>query len=146
MTGSQGRAEALTDREIDFLFAIESLAKGGWPARIVDIARLRGVSAPSAIEMVGRLRTRSVVEKGPGGIKVSSRGEKILSEIRRSHRILETILTRMGMNPDTACSESKSIDRHLSRGVTQTICAYLDHPKTCPDAMPIEPDPECCVV
>lgn len=136
--------ETLTRREFDCLSAVEALSRKGWPARIVDIARVLRVKPPSVVELVDRLCEKGMLERGPGGVRVSHGGAKGLQETHRSHRIFELMLTQMGMSPDAACRESKRVDRHPSRNLIRTVCAYLNHPQTCPHGEPIEPDPTCC--
>lgn len=136
--------ESLSQRELDCLIAVESLSDGGWPARTKDIAKTLHVRAPSAVEIIHRLQRKRFLEKGPGGVKVSSAGHRVLGEVHRSHRIMETMLTNMGVPPEVACRESKKIDRYVSKEVTRAFCNYLGHPKACPDNMPIQADPKCC--
>ncbi len=136
--------EILTRREFDCLSAIESLSRKGWPARVVDIARVLHVKPPSIVELIDRLHEKGMLERGPGGVRVSRAGARGLLETHRSHRIFELMLTHMGMSPEVACKESKRVDRHPSRNFIRTVCAYLSHPQECPHGEPIEPDPSCC--
>ncbi len=134
----------LSQRELDCLIAVESLSQAGWPARTTDIARGLLVKAPSAVEMISRLQSKHLLEKGPGGARVSQLGYRMLREVHRSHRIFETMLTNLGIKPELACRESKKIERYVSKEVTRAFCSYLGHPSSCPDHMPIDPDPKCC--
>jgi DtxR family Mn-dependent transcriptional regulator len=136
--------KTLSQRELDCLMAIESLTKAGWPARTSEIAKTLHVKAPSAVEIIGRLHSKHLLEKGPGGAKISNQGYRMLGGVHRSHRILETMLANLGIPTNIACQESKKIDRYLSKEVTRAFCSYLGHPKTCPDNMPIQRDPKCC--
>ncbi len=136
--------EALSQRELDCLVAVESLSDSGWPARTKDIAKTLQVRAPSAVEIIHRLQEKHFLEKGPGGVKVSFPGHRVLGEVHRSHRIMESMLANIGVPPEVACRESKKIDRYVSREVTRAFCNYLGHPKACPDNMPIQADPKCC--
>ena len=135
---------SLNPREIDCLIAIESLSEKGWPARTSDIARILRVNPPSAVEIILRLQSKRLLEKGPGGVRVSRVGHVTLREMHRSHRILETMFANLGLTPDVACRESRKIDRYVSKEITRAFCNYLGHPSACPDHMPIEPDPKCC--
>ncbi len=144
MTSSVTKIDSLSPREIDCLIAIETLGQKGWPARTIDIARTLRVKPPSAVEIILRLQSKRLLEKGPGGVRVSPAGHTALNEMHRSHRILETMLANLGLSPDVACRESKKIDRYVSMEVTRAFCNYLGHPSACPDNMPIEPDPKCC--
>ncbi len=144
MTRSSITVKSLSGRELDCLIAVESLSHAGWPARTTDIAGVLHVKAPSAVEIIGRLHSKHLLEKGPGGVRASRAGIRILSEVHRSHRILETLLTSLGISAEVACRESKRIDRYVSSEVTRAFCSFLGHPKACPDNMPIERDPGCC--
>lgn len=144
MTRATSPTETLSTRELDCLIAVESLSQNGWPARTTDIAGALHVKAPSAVEIISRLHSKHLLERGPGGVRISRTGYKTLTEMHRSHRIVESLLTNLGMKPEIACRESKKIDRYVSKEVTRAFCSYLGHPTACPDHMPIEPDPKCC--
>ncbi len=134
----------LTQRELDCVLTVEALTSKGWPARITDIAGSLGVRAPSAIELVNKLVAKRLLERGPSGIRLAKLGTEELQEMHRSHRLLETMLLKIGMKPAAACVESRRIDRYSSDELVRAICKYLGHPATCPHKMPIAPDPRCC--
>lgn len=144
MSSAALTTDSLSLRELDCLIAIESLSQKGWPARTSDIARMLRVKPPSAVEIILRLQSKRLLEKGPGGVRVSRIGHLTLREMHRSHRILESMFASLGLPADVACRESKKIDRYVSKEVTRAFCNYLGHPSACPDHMPIEPDPKCC--
>ena len=146
MTSATAKTDSLSPRELDCLIAIESLSQKGWPARTSDIARTLRVKPPSAVELNLRLQSKRLLVKGPGGVRVSRIGLLTLREIHRSHRILEVMFANLGLAPDVACRESKKIDRYVSKEVTRAFCNYLGHPSSCPDQMPIAPDPQCCKI
>lgn len=124
---------------------IELLTRNEWPARITDIAKSLRVKPPSVVELVDRLHEKGMLERGPGGIRISKSGTTGLREIHRSHRIFELMLTQMGMPLEVACRESKRVEGHSSRNVIKAICNYLGHPRVCPHGVPIEPDLTCCI-
>ena len=143
MRGKQAPV-TLTKRETDCLLVVESLSQDRWPARIGEVAHRLNVSTPSAVELVDRLQSKRMLERGPGGVRLSRIGNAGLLGVHRAHRLFENMFTRMGMRPEAACRESGIMDRHLSREALKVVCRYLGHPKTCPHDLPIEPDPSCC--
>ena len=129
----------ITDRDYDCIVTLQNLTSSGWPARVKDIAEDMKVKPPTAVEFLGRLTSESLVEKGPTGYRISKKGTKLLDNVARAHRLLETLLFRAGMSSEKACRISTSIDRNLDDWAVTEICNQLKHPKTCPHGIPIPP-------
>ncbi|HZY95216.1 MAG TPA: metal-dependent transcriptional regulator [Candidatus Bathyarchaeia archaeon] len=136
--------EPLTKREVEYLLSVELLTQDAWPARITDIAKSLGVKTPSAVELVNGLIAKKLLQRGPSGIRLTGLGARELQGMHRSHRLLESMLLRIGMKPAEACTESRRIDLYSSKELLRAICKYLGHPVSCPHKMQITPDPGCC--
>jgi len=127
----------LTKRDYDCLRAIMALTADGWAARVKDVASALGVRPPTVIGFLDRLVQLSVVERGPGGYRLSRKGSKLVDELTRSHRLFETLLFRTGLTIEEAHLISLSIDKDIDDKAAALLCARLNHPKKCPHDMPI---------
>lgn len=77
-------------------------------------------------------------------IELTTEGKTKAKEIVRRHRLAEQLLHQVleisdNQSEDTACK----FEHILSEEVTNSICAFLGHPKFCPHGKPI-PVGDCC--
>ena len=77
-------------------------------------------------------------------VSLTREGERQASEIIRRHRLAERLMNDvLEMKEETAESAACQFEHMLPREVTESICALLGHPKTCPHGHAIPPG-ECC--
>ena len=80
-----------------------------------------------------------------GVVELTPRGEERARYAVRRHRLAERLFYEtFGLNEDLLHENALKIDPVLSLEVTQKICTFLHHPRTCPHGDPI-PRGECCV-
>lgn len=115
------------------------MAVDGWAARVKDVAASMKVKPPTAIEYLEKLVKASVVEKGVTGYRLTKKGAELVGELTRTHRLFETLLYRTGVPLEEAHRISSSLERHVDSKASSSLCLQLNHPKTCPHAMPIPP-------
>ncbi len=108
------------------------------------VAEMLGVSRASAGEMLKRLETDGLVERG-------SRKEAILTEAGREraeravrkHRIIERLLTDfMGYTAAEAHVHADELGDTFSDDMVERIRIKLGNPERCPHGWPVEPDVE----
>lgn len=85
-----------------------------------------------------------LISTNGGKIKLTTVGEAMAKIIVRRHRLAEKLLKeilQVGSNEmdSTACE----LEHILGPDVTESICAFLGHPRFCPHGKPI-PLGECC--
>lgn len=131
--------QPLSRRDRDCLYSVHLLSTDGWPARVKDIAGKMGISAPTAVEFLERLKRLALVEKGPSGYRLSKKGLACFNEATRTHRLLETLLARNGLPLEEACKVSSSIGNPIAESQLEKLCSNLSHPETCPHGRPIPP-------
>jgi putative ABC transport system ATP-binding protein len=78
-------------------------------------------------------------------VTLTTRGRSRASSIIRRHRLAERLFTdSLAMDSETEIEQQACKFEHiLSPGATDKICAFLNHPRTCPHGAPIPPGP-CC--
>jgi DtxR family Mn-dependent transcriptional regulator len=80
-----------------------------------------------------------------GNIKLTQRGWPLAENVVRRHRLAERLLTDVldawnETNHEKACK----FEHLLDRGLDDSICSLLGHPKVCPHGKPIPPG-KCCL-
>jgi DtxR family Mn-dependent transcriptional regulator len=116
----------------------------GSTAIAARVAEMLGVSRASAGEMLKRLETEGLVERGdnreailtPTGIQ---RAERVV----RKHRIIERFLTDfMGYSPAESHVQADELGDTFTDDMIERINARLGNPDRCPHGWPVDPDVE----
>jgi Mn-dependent DtxR family transcriptional regulator len=82
---------------------------------------------------------------GSAIVELTARGHQRAADIIRRHRLAERLFTdSLAMDSETEIEQQACKFEHiLSPEATDKICAFLNHPLTCPHGAPIPPGP-CC--
>ena len=90
-------------------------------------------------------RAAGMIETVDGTFSLLPAGRKRAREVIRRHRLAEMLLSQILEMRDDAQIESDAcrFEHILSPEATESICALLGHPPTCPHGKPI-PQGECC--
>lgn len=103
------------------------------------------VSPPSVTEVLKKLDERGILNyESYRGVELTEKGRTVGQELLRRHRLLELLFSnRFGFDPQESCFEASRIDIYISEKLTNSICKYYNHPKTCPCEKEIYPNSEC---
>ncbi len=86
-----------------------------------------------------------MVSLDDGLLALTRRGVERARYVVRRHRLTERLFFEaFGMEKDLLHDNASRIDPTLSSEVTDKICSFLNHPKTCPHGDPI-PRGACCL-
>ncbi|HUO28676.1 MAG TPA: ATP-binding cassette domain-containing protein [Bryobacteraceae bacterium] len=87
-----------------------------------------------------------LVEIHGGQVAFTRRGEERARSVIRRHRLAERLFTDVLAIRDEGSIESNActFEHILSSEVTDRICTFLGHPRTCPHGSPI-PEGDCCL-
>ena len=78
------------------------------------------------------------------GVKLTDQGRPLARNVVRRHRLAERLLTDVLGTGDSLIHERACKFEHiLDRGLDESICTLLGHPKVCPHGKPIPPG-NCC--
>ena len=129
----------------EYLETILYLTKGGRPAKTKDIADAMGIKPPSVTEMLAKLKDEGYIEYQPyGGASLTERGKAEAIQMERKHQVLETFLVdALGVELEKAHDEACKMEHTVSDSTLSRMCAFLGHPRFCPDDHPITKG-ECC--
>jgi len=148
MKGVEGGLVDITRREVDYLKVINKLTESGDYASTHKIARHLNVKEPTVVEAVRRLSSKGYVVYVPRrGAILTDKGKALLINIKRRHRILETLLVRvLNLDLEKACDEASKLELYVSDELIDLMCRYLGHPRKCPHGYSIPIKVSCCSV
>jgi DtxR family Mn-dependent transcriptional regulator len=129
----------------EYLETILYLTRDGGRAKTRDIAQAMDIKPPSVSEMLLKLRDQGLVDYAPyEGATLTDPGREQALKIERKHQLLETFLVdTLGVDLNNAHDEACEMEHSISENTVDKICAYLGHPRFCPDDHPITMGP-CC--
>ncbi len=95
-------------------------------------------------ELIQRLLDAGYVTSADGGVKLTETGRLIARNIIRRHRLAERLLADVLGTSELLMEEKACKFEHLlDRGLDESVCSLLGHPKICPHGKPI-PAGRCC--
>jgi DtxR family Mn-dependent transcriptional regulator len=114
------------------------------PTLASRVAEMLGVSRASAGEMLKRLETEGLVERGEHKEAIlTARGRERAEKVVRKHRIIERLLTDfMGYTAAEAHVHADELGGTFSDDMVERIEERLGNPDRCPHGWPIDPELE----
>lgn len=99
----------------DYLEAMLMLKEERGYIRSIDVASMLGVTKPSVSYATKRLRENGYISMDPAGmITLEPSGLEIAERIYERHKLLTELLTRLGVDPETAREDACKIEHDLS--------------------------------
>lgn len=112
----------LSARESDYLLALRDLSRVPRPPTQAALARALGVSAPTALEMVRRLRSLGLIEAR--GLELTQEGRSaalVLASRRRAAQFLTHEV--LGLDEELANAEAARLAPNVSPRLTRRLMA-----------------------
>ena len=109
-----------------YLETIYTLTKERGNVRSIDVAEDMGFSKPSVSRAVGLLKKGGylIMEKD-GSLVLTPEGEEIAKNIYDRHTVLTAMLTRLGVDPQTAADDACRIEHVISEESFQAIREHI---------------------
>lgn len=108
------------------------------------IAAVPGLCKQPRHETLEALQKQQLIVPGNGDLLFTSAGESRARNLIRRHRLAEKLFSEtLGMNERLMEAEACRFEHILSAEVTDSMCSFFGHPRTCPHGKPIPPG-ECC--
>jgi DtxR family manganese transport transcriptional regulator len=99
----------------DYVELISDLIGSGGEARPTDIARRLGVSHPTAIKTIARLKREGLaIAKPYRGVFLTETGEHLADRVRARHRVVVDLLLAVGVPAEAAEQDAEGIEHHVS--------------------------------
>ncbi len=131
--------QRLTRRQVDALRLVARRDAGGPGVPLNAVAEGLGVTAPSALALLGPLESNGLIARFRGKSRLTSRGRSCLDEYLRHHRVAESLFARAGLPREATHAAALEVDLALSHRTVQEICEAEGHPSVCPHGRPIAP-------
>lgn len=119
-TGAEPPCADLSAREARYLLAVRDLARAGTSPTQAALARSMGVAAPTALEMVRRLRQLGLLESGR--IALTHEGTSaalVLASRRHAARVLTHDV--LGLNEPEAVADADRLAPSISPELTRRL-------------------------
>jgi DtxR family Mn-dependent transcriptional regulator len=128
---------------------VEELAEELWTLgeegsdRLDDLRRISRVDAFDAA--LAALALRGLARVFDASVSLTTSGKALAERQVRRHRLAEALFTTvLEVRDDAAVNRTACVMEHvLGAGLTDSICAFLGHPKACPHGKSI-PAGDCC--
>jgi len=113
----------------------------GTPARV---ERIRTFGQLDPMRMLGRMADSGLVSVADSEVLLTTAGEARARDVVRRHRLAERLFTdTFRIDDPEAHTQACKFEHIISPELDQSICTFLNHPKTCPHGNPIPPG-DCC--
>jgi DtxR family manganese transport transcriptional regulator len=111
----------------DYVELIADLLAGTGEARPTDIARRLGVSHPTAIKTIARLKREGLATARPyRGVFLTEAGEELAAKVRARHRLVVNVLVALGVPAEAAESDAEGIEHHVSETTLRAFGRFLN--------------------
>jgi DtxR family manganese transport transcriptional regulator len=115
MSFKKARNAHQTENTEDYLELIRDLLNQKGEARIVDIASKLDIAQATANRTIKRLLLQGYIKKEPyRSIFLTQKGQLIASKSKKRHGIVFEFLKNLGLDDQTALTDSEGIEHHVS--------------------------------
>ncbi len=126
---------------LELLYVLEE--NGKELVRISTVSDERGVSPPSAVQMLKKLEKKGLVKYlTREGVGLTQKGRSTASKIIRNHRLVETLMKKT-LGKDVDETVVCGLEHHMTEEFADAVCTMLNHPRKCPHGNLI-PKGACC--
>lgn len=117
------RASALVE---DYVELISDLQAEQGEVRVTEVARRLGVSHPTAIKAIARLKRAGLVESRPyRSIFLTEAGAAMAAQVRTRHQLVLEFLRALGVPDEAAKLDAEGIEHHVSEATLAAFKAFV---------------------
>jgi DtxR family manganese transport transcriptional regulator len=110
----------------DYVELIADLLAAHGEARATDVAKRLGVTHPTAIKCIGRLKREGLVVSRPyRGIFLTEAGVELATRVRVRHRLMVELLLAVGVPADVAEADAEGMEHHASPVALEAFSRFL---------------------
>lgn len=114
----------------DYVELIADLLAAHGEARATDVAKRLGVTHPTAIKSIARLKREGLVTAKPyRGIFLTEAGRELADRVRARHRLVVKLLLAVGVPAEAAEADAEGMEHHASETTLKAFARYLARPK-----------------
>jgi len=110
----------------DYVELIDDLLTSQGEARSTDVARRLGVTHPSAIKTIARLKREGLATARPyRGIFLTPAGHELAHRVRARHRLIVELLLSVGVPREAAEADAEGMEHYASEATLEAFANYL---------------------
>ena len=117
------RSSALAE---DYVELIADLHAAHGEARATEIAKRLGVTHPTALKCIGRLKREGLVTARPyRGVFLTDAGLELATQVRARHRLMVELLIAVGVPSEVAETDAEGMEHHASAASLEAFSRFL---------------------
>ena len=110
----------------DYVELIADLLATHGEARATDVAKRLGVTHPTAVKSLARLKREGLVTSRPyRGIFLTEAGQQLAERVRARHRLIVELLLAVGVPAEAAEADAEGMEHHASEITLQAFARFL---------------------
>jgi len=114
----------------DYVELIADLLASRGEARATDIAKRLGVTHPTAVKSIARLKREGLATALPyRGIFLTEAGHELASRVRARHRLIVDLLLAVGVPTEAAEADAEGMEHHASKATLDAFARFLARAK-----------------
>ncbi len=123
---SKARSAQSTALLEDYVELIADLLAVHGEARATEVAKRLGVTHPTAIKSVARLKREGLVTSRPyRGIFLTEAGRELADRVRARHRLVVNLLLAIGVPAEAAEADAEGMEHHASEATLKAFAQFL---------------------
>lgn len=109
-----------------YLESILVLTQKQGEIRAIDVVHHTGYSKPSVSRAMGLLKKNGNITISESGlIYLTEQGKEVANKILERHRVLSSLLIRLGVDPETAAEDACRIEHVISDNTFEHLKAFI---------------------
>jgi len=110
----------------DYVELIADLLAVYGEARTTEVAKRLGVTHPTAVKGVARLKREGLATSRPyRGIFLTEAGRQLADRVRARHRLVVKLLLAVGVPADAAEADAEGMEHHASHATLKAFARFL---------------------
>ncbi len=123
--GKARTARSTTVQE-DYVELIADLILANGEARATEVAKRLGVTHPTALKSITRLKREGLVTARPyRGIFLTETGQALADRVRARHRLMVELLIAVGVPAEAAEADAEGMEHHASEATLEAFGRFL---------------------
>lgn len=111
----------------DYVELIADLLAAHGEARATDVAKRLGVTHPTAVKSIARLKREGLVTSRPyRGIFLTEAGRALAERVRARHRLMVALLVAVGVPQEAAEADAEGMEHHASEATLEAFARFLE--------------------
>jgi DtxR family manganese transport transcriptional regulator len=113
----------------DYVELIADLLAAHGEARATEIAKRLGVTHPTALKSIARLKREGLVTARPyRGVFLTEAGQELAERVRARHRLVVKLLLAIGVPTEAAEADAEGMEHHASEATLKAFARFLARP------------------